>query len=156
MATVVERSPQRLGVLSEETLRDIFLIMLNGHYEGGATGETFNVSGKTDILIRAGNKNIFIAECKFWDGAKVLQETVDQLLRYISWRDTKTAIVVFNRNKNFTGVLQQIPEIIQTHANYKKRLETSGESRSRYVLHHPNDLNREIILTVLAFDVPIT
>jgi len=156
MAVVVERSPQRLGVLSEETLRDIFLIMLNGYYEGGATGETFNASGKTDILIRAEKKNIFIAECKFWAGPKLMQETIDQLLGYTSWRDTKTAIVLFNRNKDFTSVLKQIPVTIHAHTNYKRLLDISGESRSRYILHQPSDANREIILTVLAFDVPVT
>ncbi len=30
------------------------------------TYETFNMSGKTDILLREGERNVFIAECKFW------------------------------------------------------------------------------------------
>jgi hypothetical protein len=54
--------------MKEEDLRQHFLVQLNGQYEGRATGETFNFEGKTDILIRAERKNIFIAECKFWDG----------------------------------------------------------------------------------------
>jgi hypothetical protein len=65
---------------------------LNGVFEGQATGETFNFQGKTDILIRAQGKNIFIAECKFWKGEKVFLETIDQLLSYLSWRDSKAAI----------------------------------------------------------------
>ena len=44
----------------------IFWFELNGHYEGGASGETFNYEGKTDILIRVQGKNIFIAECEYW------------------------------------------------------------------------------------------
>jgi len=43
--------------------------MLNTHYEGGATGETFNAAGKTDILIRVEDRNVFIGECKWWSGA---------------------------------------------------------------------------------------
>jgi hypothetical protein len=31
-------------------------------------------------------------------------DTIAQLLGYVSWRDTKTAIVIFNRNKNFSRV----------------------------------------------------
>jgi hypothetical protein len=50
-------------------------------------------SGKTDILIRDNDKNIFIAECKFWGGPKLFKETIDQLLGYTSWRDTKTHCV---------------------------------------------------------------
>lgn len=41
---------------------------------------------QTDILIRVEDKNIFIAECKFWAGAKLLCDTIDQLLGYLSWR----------------------------------------------------------------------
>jgi hypothetical protein len=37
-------------------------VQLNRHFEGAATGETFNHRGKTDILIRVDGKNIFIAE----------------------------------------------------------------------------------------------
>jgi len=66
MSLVIERSPSSFASLDEEAIRDHFLLQLNGHYEGGATGETFNASGKTDILIRVDNKNVFIAECKFW------------------------------------------------------------------------------------------
>jgi len=62
MSLVIERSPSSFASLDEEAIRDHFLIQLNGHYEGSATGETFNASGKTDILIRVDNKNVFIAE----------------------------------------------------------------------------------------------
>jgi hypothetical protein len=60
-----------------------------------------SAQGKTDILIRIDGKNIFIAECKFWTGPKGFTETIDQLLGYLSWRDTKAAIVMFNRKKGF-------------------------------------------------------
>jgi hypothetical protein len=82
MATVIERSPVAFERMEEEHLRFLFLVPLNGHYEGQATGETFNFDGKTDILIRVQGRNIFIAECKFWTGPKGLTKTVDQLLGY--------------------------------------------------------------------------
>ena len=65
-----------------------------------ATGETFDYEGKTDILIRSEGEEYFITECKYWNGPKKLSDTVDQLLSYTSWRDTKAAIVIFNRQKN--------------------------------------------------------
>ena len=80
MSFVIERSPTSFASLDEEAISDHFLIQLNGHYEGGAIGETFNASGKTDILIRAGDKNVFVAECKFWHGPKAFDEAVYQLL----------------------------------------------------------------------------
>jgi hypothetical protein len=52
MTTVMERSPTAFRGMDEESIRQHFLVQLNGHFEGAATGETFNYSGKTDILIR--------------------------------------------------------------------------------------------------------
>lgn len=154
MVLVIERSPSDFVSMNEDTLRSHFLVQLNGHYEGQATGETFNYEGKTDILIRVEGKNIFIAECKYWRGQKKLSETIDQLLGYTSWRDTRTAILIFNRNKNFSKVLEVIPGTVKTHPNFKRELKSNTENRFQYLFGHKNDLNREMILTVLAFDIP--
>lgn len=154
MVAVIERSPHAFAEMGEEDLRQHFLVQLNGQYEGGATGETFNFGGKTDILIREDGRNIFIAECKFWRGAKAFLETIGQLLGYTSWRDTKTAILLFNRNRNLSAVLEQIPELVESHANYKRSRGVQDETIFRYVFHQPNDPNRELLVTVMVFDVP--
>lgn len=154
MVAVMERSPQAFAEMGEEDLRSHFLVQLNGQYEGQATGETFNFSGKTDILIRVDGRNIFIGECKFWTGPKGLTDAIDQLLGYASWRDTKTAILVFNRNKNFRAVLAKIPGVVEKHPCFKREISRDGETNFRYVFHQPNDPNRELLLTVLAFDIP--
>ena len=154
MSSVMERNPSAFNNLSEDALRSHFLVQLNGHYEGNATGETFHYAGKTDILIRVEGKNIFIAECKYWAGKKKLGDTIDQLLSYASWRDTKVVIVIFNRNKNFSRVLEVIPGTVKTHSNFKKELEPGTDCQFRYLFGHRDDINREMVLTVLAFDVP--
>ena len=154
MVTVMERSPIAFKDMKEEDIRQHFLVQLNGQYEGQATGETFNYEGKTDIMIRAGGKNIFIAECKFWKGPKGFTETIDQLLGYTTWRDTKTAILVFNRNRNFSEVIAQVPDLIKQYPYYKRQLSYNSETGFRFILHHRDDKSREIILTVLCFDVP--
>ena len=61
-AKTMERSPRPYEMMEEEAIRDNILAFLNGHYDGLATGETFNVSGKTDILVRSPGKKIFAAE----------------------------------------------------------------------------------------------
>lgn len=154
MTQVMELSPSAFHSVDEEALRSHFLVQLNGHYQGQATGETFNYEGKTDILIRSGGKNIFIAECKFWSGPKRLNETIDQLLGYSSWRDTKTAIVIFNRNREFSRVLTTIPEVIRAHPQYKRDFTGTMETQFQYLFANRDDRNRELFLTVLAFDVP--
>ena len=140
--------------MGEEDIRQQFLVQLNGRFEGAATGETFNYEGKTDILVRVEGKNIFIAECKFWGGPKAYLETIDQLMGYLSWRDTKTAVVIFNRNKDFSNVLKSILETTETHPNKKKGPEKLGETRFRYTFSNPKDANRELVLTVITFDIP--
>jgi hypothetical protein len=154
MVQVIERSPGAFARMKEEDLRQHFLVQLNGQYRGQATGETFNATGKTDILIRAEDRNIFIAECKFWKGEKHFIPTIDQLLGYTSWRDTKTAIILFNRQKNLSDILSQIPGIVATHPNFKKQLSYTHETGFRFLMHQPGDKNRELYLTVLVFDVP--
>lgn len=154
MAFVIERSPSAFKSLDEETLRHHFLVQLNGRYDGAATGETFNFSGKTDILIRERGRNLFIAECKFWRGASGLLETIDQLLGYTSWRDTKTAIILFVRNKNFSEVLAQLSECLTRHPQFKRSMPVGGETRVRGVFHQSEDRHRELIITVSAFHIP--
>lgn len=154
MAIVMERSPAAFEKIGEEDLRTHFLVQLNGHYEGDATGETFNYGGKTDILIRSDGRNIFIGECKYWGGPKKLLETVDQIQGYTSWRDSKAAILLFNRQKNFSAVVESIPKTMSGHPSIKREISRPTETSFRYILGQKDDMNREILLTVMAFDVP--
>lgn len=154
MVLVIERSPQHFAGIREEALRSHFLVQLNGQYEGQATGETFNYEGKTDILIRDGDRNVFIAECKFWSGPSGMSKSIDQLLGYTCWRDTKTALLIFNRNKNMTKVLQKMHDSLESHPNFKSWLDYPSETGFRCVFTHRDDPNREITLTTLIFDVP--
>ena len=154
MVHVMERSPAAFKGMNEESLRQHFLVQLNGQYEGQATGETFNYSGKTDILVRVKDRNIFVAECKFWTGPKGFTDALNQLLGYATWRDGKLALILFNRTKNHSAVVHQIPELVKAHPNYRRTLKyESGSSAGRYVLHHPSDPDRELVVTVLVYDV---
>lgn len=154
MVLVMERSPKAFAKMDEETIRDHILVPLNGHYDGLATGETFNYTGKTDILIRYEGKNVFIAECLIWRGPAYLTEKIDQLLGYTSWRDTKTALIIFNRDRKLSTVLQKVTETMPKHSCFKKEVGKLGETHFRYTFHQPDDPNRELLLSVMVFDVP--
>lgn len=154
MTLVMERSPDAFKTMDEEALRQHFLVQLNGQFEGKATGETFNMAGKTDILLREGERNVFIAECKFWKGPKAFGEAIDQLLSYATWRDGKTAILVFNRGTETSTVHAGVDASAKAHGNFKRAVNWPHESGFRYVFHANGDTNRELILTVLVFHVP--
>ena len=154
LARAIELSPSAFSGLDEEALRSHILVQLNGHYEGKVTGETFNVAGKTDVIIKEGERNLFIAECKLWSGPKGLSEALDQVLSYTSWRDTKTAILLFNRGKQLSTVLAKIPETVLSHPQCRKQIDYRSETGFRFAFAHPDDSGRELLLTVLVFEVP--
>ncbi len=153
MALMMERSPRTFTKLKEEEIRDHFLLQLNGHYKGGALGETFNRRGKTDILVREQDKNLFIAECKIWKSADGITAAIDQLLSYLTWRDTKAALVVFVKRKGIAGPLKKIMKTVEAH-QCMKRVEGKADGGRRFVFGERDDPSREIVLTVMVFHIP--
>ena len=154
LSKTIERNPSTFVKMKEEQIRDLILVSLNGHYEGDATGETFNAQGKTDILIRAESKNAFIAECKFWAGPKSLHTAIDQILGYLTWRDTKAAILVFSKNVEFTKVLSNVATSVPMHANFKREIQKISDTHVRYLFKQKNDPDRDLYLAVMAFNIP--
>jgi len=149
-----ERLPSTYAGKEEENLRDHFLLFLEPNFEGSATGETFNKSGKTDILMRYEGNNVFIAELKFWKGQKDYLDTISQLLSYLTWRDSKAAVVIFVRNKNLSPVLETIKKETPNHSNYLGFVKEQEDGWYYYRFHINNDPNREVKLSVMAFHLP--
>jgi hypothetical protein len=149
-----ERLPSIYKGKEEEHLRDHILMILEPNFTGSATGETFNKSGKTDILLRHESNNVFIAECKFWKGAKSFGDAVSQLLGYLTWRDSKAAVVVFVQNTNFTQVLETVRDEIKRHPNYLKFVRDEDEAWSIHHFHLNGDRNRIVNLAVMLYHLP--
>ena len=148
-----EATPKTFAVHDEEELRDIILAHLNGHYKGDATGETFRRSGKTDIRIEDEKRAAFVAECKVWRGAKELHDAVDQLLGYLTWRDCKAAIIIFNKhNAKFTELLEKVPEALCSHPLFKKDLGKQQYGEWRYIFIPKEDELRQVTVHVFLFN----
>ena len=154
MGKVFERLPSTYAGKNETDLRDHLVMQLEPHFEGSTTGETFNKSGKTDILIRHENSNVFVAECKFWDGPQAHQDAIDQLLGYLTWRDSKTALVVFVDRRDFSAVLGRLAEATEAHGLFLARTSSTEESWTDYEFHLPDDPGRRIKMATLAFHLP--
>lgn len=104
-----EGTPQTYVPLGEEGLRDNVLSHINVVFEGKATGETFRKYGKTDIRLEEESRSAFVGECKLWGGQKVLLDALSQLLGYVTWRDCKAALVLFNKDvAGFSAVQETI------------------------------------------------
>ncbi|QTM98152.1 hypothetical protein ERJ70_01795 [Sediminibacillus dalangtanensis] len=147
----LERKPSVYAEKDEETLRDHFLMNLEPVFEGSATGETFNQKGKTDILLRHDGNNIFISECKFWKGEKSLLLTIDQLLSYLTWRDSKTAIIMFVRNNDFSSIVNKAKEAMNKHSCFLKEETQKDETWFNYTFHMEGDKNKEIKVALLLY-----
>ncbi len=154
LGIAMERAPGTFSQLSEEGLRDHFLAMLNMTFEGDATGEVFNGEGKTDILLRWGERNIFVSELKVWSTEVKFRDTIDQLLRNLVWRDGRAAIFLFTRNRDVSNVVDKAHAILEAHPAHKRTVDATSELERRYVFHWPGDVRREIKLTLLVFPVP--
>lgn len=150
-----ERYPSVYRGKEEEHLRDHILLTLDPNFEfGSASGETFNKTGKTDIQLRYNSSVVFIAECKIWRGEKQFKEGIDQLLSYLTWRDSKTAYIVFVPNKEFSGVLDQIDDLVAGHSNFVQAMPKTYGNWFNYTLNLPVDPNKEIRMGVLLYHIP--
>ena len=149
-----ERLPSLYAGKEEEHLRDHFLMMLEPNFQGSATGETFNKTGKTDILLRHEGSNVFIAECKFWRGQKSFLDTISQLLGYLTWRDSKAAVIIFVPNKDFSSVLDTAKATIDQHPNFLDFKGIKDETWWSYTFHLNEDRNRLVNLAVMFYHTP--
>jgi hypothetical protein len=150
-----ERLPSTYKGKSEEDIRDHILLILDPNFElGSAGGETFNKIGKTDISLRYDSSVVFIAECKYWKGEKVFLKTLDQLLGYLTWRNSKVAIINFVQNNEFTDVLNKVKTSITIHPNFLNELNPCDETWFNYKFHLNGDRNRELDLAVISFHLP--
>ena len=154
----IERKPLLYIGKDEESLRDMFLLRLECRYDNvTATGETFNYGGKTDICLKdaTSGANLFIAECKFWHGAKAMHNAIDQLFeRYLTVRDTKVALIFFVKGENFTSVIDSIKKELPTHKLFVRNSGERAESSFSYIFHLPTDDAKPIYLEVMIFHLP--
>ncbi|MEE8168934.1 MAG: hypothetical protein V3T70_00165 [Phycisphaerae bacterium] len=149
-----EATPQTFAKFDEEELRNIILAHLNGHYEGDASGETFRRAGKTDIRIESDNRAAFVGECKMWRGQKQLADALDQLLGYLTWRDCRTALIVFNRDvAGFSEIQRTLPLALEGHPGLVGSIDTSQPGEWQTRLHGKDDPDRQITVHVFLFNL---
>ncbi len=153
----IERKPSLYLQKYEEDLRDMFLLFLETRYEStSGVGEAFNKKGKTDILLKYSKdgSNLFVAECKFWKGKKKFMEAIDQLLGYLTHRDSKTALMVFIDQKEPTSVIETAKTEIKKHPNFKSHVADIHDTSIGYEMSLPSDTKKIIQMEVIFFHFP--
>ena len=150
------RAPRTYAGWGEEDRRHALLLMLNSHYEGAAHAEAFNGRGKTDILVRVDDVNVFVAECKFWTGPTSGGKTVDQLLGYATWHDTRLAVVFFVKARRFGAAVVAGRGAIEAHPCFSRWASShpSEPNEMRCFLRMPGDEEREALMHVFFIHTP--
>lgn len=157
VGAAMERKPSLYKGKHEEDLRDIFLLFLETRYESATgVGEAFNKKGKTDILLKYAKdgSNLFVAECKIWKGQKKMMEAVDQLLGYLTHRDSKTALMFFVDQKELSTIIHTIKTDISSHPNHIRHLKDSYETSLTYEFSLPEDSKKIIHVEIMLFHFP--
>ncbi len=152
----MERAPETYDGWGEEDRRQMLILMLNTHYAGKVMAEAFNGDGKTDILIREEDKNLFIGECKFYEGPETVNETLDQIFGYATWRDVRLAIIFFVDRVSFTQALERIRATVGASLQFRAWIPVAEETESefRVQMAWPGDDRRLVTLHVSAFHTP--
>ena len=149
-----ERTPSTYAVHDEEELRNIILAQLNGQFEGDAVGEAFRGRGKTDICIEHNDRSAFVAECKLWKGPASVTTALDQLMGYLTWRDCKAALIIFNvRNKDFSHILEAMPKTLSAHSLVLRNLACAESGEWRLQTRSEEDAGRRVTVHVFVFNL---
>lgn len=153
-ARTLERTRRTTMKLDEEELRDLLLGTLNTYWAGNAGGELFNNNGKTDILVRAEDRNVFIAECKIWGGPRAAAAAIDQLLGYLVWRDSKAALIMFIKTADPAATVDKLHQAIEDHPRHVLTKSSSDPSRQVDYILTADDEGRRISLAVIPVILP--
>jgi hypothetical protein len=154
MGHAMERTPRDFATRDEERLRDHLLVILNTHYEGQVGAETFNKSGKTDVLIRVQDRVAFIGECKWWSGVKDMSRALEQLYGYATWRDSGLALIFFVGQRDVTALVAKAREAMAVRDEFLGWESGSGDRELRCRIRWPDDPERRAALTILFFHLP--
>ena len=79
---------------------------------------------------------------------------MQQLLGYLTWRDCKAALVIFNKHiRRFSEILSRVPETFSQIDNFLKEEPTNQDGEWRYLISSREDEARHITLHVFLFNL---
>lgn len=147
LSVYAQRLPKSYNKLSEEENRDQLVNALNLKLTTAtASGETFNVKGKSDIIIIDNKVIYYLAECKIWGGKTKFKGAIDQLLSYISSDVFYASLIVFNKKNK--SIIEDALQVIKSHNDFIKEI-----SKDRFKFKHPKKENVELEISLIVFDV---
>lgn len=112
----MERLPSTTREKPEPEIRDVLLVALGAAFAGRCTAESQNGEGKTDLLLRIGDRNVLVGECKIWRGStKFREEDIPQLLGYCTRYDRYAVIPLFIRQARPEEIVDKAAKELAEH-----------------------------------------
>lgn len=138
----------------EEDLRMIIVGFLNAVFERpAASGETFSVSGKTDILLNIPGGAVLIGECLWWRGAAPYIAKMEQLFTYVAFHHTAAMMITFSRQVSLIRVVEKATAALHQHASRRGDIGKSSPTRCTSLHEHPRDPEKSIEIHHLFFNL---
>ena len=83
-----------------------------------------------------------------------LTDALDQLLGYLTWRDSKASLIVFNsKNMNFSKILEALPGTVRNHRLFVRDLPCEETGEWRVQMRSEEDEGRRVTVHVFVFDL---
>jgi len=76
------------------------------------------------------------------------------LLGYLTWQDTKTALMIFVKNPDFSKTLQVISLFVNRHPQFKRFVGNTHNTSFAYEMALPGDPGSSIWMEFMLFHFP--
>jgi hypothetical protein len=106
------------------------------------------------VLIRDGDRNVFIGECKWWSGPKAVTEALAQLFSYTTWRDTRLALLFFVGTKDPSPTLGAARERLEASEQFIEWTDSGNERELHCRMRWPDDESITAQLHVFFVHLP--
>ena len=133
MADVLVAAP---GLSAEQVERQIATPLEKLLHQIDGVEHVYSMSRPDQCVVTV---RFFVAECKYWKGEKTYLKTIDQLLGYLTWRNSKVAVINFVQNNEFSDVLEKTKTSTKTHPNFLKELNSNDETWFNYKFYLNGD-----------------
>ncbi|RNG33512.1 hypothetical protein [Streptomyces botrytidirepellens] len=148
----IERLPSVTRDKGEEAIRDVLLVALGAAFAGRCTAESLNGAGKTDLLLRIGDRNVLVGECKIWPGSKRFPDAVDQLFGYLTRYDRFAVLPLFIRAARPEEIVAKAAQVLSEHPRCVSAAVPDDDSRQyKFVLRSPSSTPWDVEVALIPF-----
>ncbi|MFI1700335.1 hypothetical protein ACH419_30740 [Streptomyces bobili] len=151
----MERLPSTTRGKGEEDIRDVLLVTLGAAFAGRCTAESLNGAGKTDLLLRIGDRNVLVGECKIWPGSRRFREgSIPQLFGYLTRYDRHAVIPLFIRNARPEEIVAKAAQELAEHPRCVSVAVPNHENRQyNFVLRSPSATPWDVEVALIPFAI---